>query len=77
MITLSNLDGGCVCVERDNLQWKRMSKQMKKKMFQSRDSPLKSSNFLCWGNCKLAVLSRIIVTTELLKEVEEKQIKKG
>lgn len=46
MITLSNLDGGCVCVERDNLQWKRMSKQMKKKMFQSRDSPLKSSNFL-------------------------------
>lgn len=49
---------------------------MKQQMFQSRTSLLKSSHFLLWGNCKLALLSRIIVTTQLLKEVEGKQIKK-
>lgn len=66
-----------MCVEGDNLQWKRMSKQMKQKMFQSRDSLLKSSNFPYWGNCKLEVLNKIIVATQLIKEIEGKQIKKG
>lgn len=54
-----------------------MSKQMKQKMFQSRDSLLKSSNFPYWGNSKLEVLNKIIVATQLIKEIEGKQIKKG